>query len=138
MRTVYPLFAYDRLVGGGLDISGLPIRALAVRTTGAGTVYTYSAGHQFLSSVPAAARQAVSDPLENVTHTDGNLDADDPLLTFGPAPETTSALILYVDTGVEATSQLMYYTEDEAGLPFVPNPDQVCTWQFPADGPFQL
>lgn len=84
--------------------------------------------HEYLADVSNAARVATSGALTNKTTTGGAADADD--LTFtnvtGPSIEV---LILYKDTGVEATSPLIAYLDTGTGLPLTPNGgDVIVTW----------
>lgn len=82
--------------------------------------YTFSAAHQFLSSVPVAARIGSPIALTTKSITGGVFDAADasvPTVTGDPA----EAVVLYVDTGVEGTSRLICYLDSAAGLPVTPN-----------------
>jgi hypothetical protein len=74
----------------------------------------------FLSDITAGNRVAVSGNLSGKTYTDGILDAEDitiasaSFLNTGPATQ----LVIYRDTGVEATSRLIIRGDgnDYAGL----------------------
>lgn len=84
--------------------------------------YTFSAAHAFLTSVPLAARVATSTNLTGKTvSTAGVFSADD--VTFiAPSGDSAEALIIYKDTGTEATSSLIAYIDTvNAGLPVVPD-----------------
>ena len=59
--------------------------------------YTYSAGHEFISSVPVGARVATA-TLSGVTTTAGMSDANDTTFT-GVAGDVSEALVLWIDTG---------------------------------------
>lgn len=83
--------------------------------------YVYSAAHQFLSDVPSAARVATSANLGTKTYTNGTFDTAD--FTFTAVTgDQSEALLLYIDTGVEATSRLVCYRDTSVtGLPVTPN-----------------
>jgi hypothetical protein len=84
--------------------------------------------HQYLSDVSSGARVTTPVTLTSKTTTSGAADAAD--VTFsavsGPSIE---AIILYKDTGVEATSPLIAYIDTATGLPITPNGgDIIVTW----------
>ena len=73
-----------------------------------------------LSNVPVGSRTAVSPNLANKTATAGVADADD--LTFPNVSGPVSGLVvIYKDTGVEATSTLICLIDTANGLPVTPN-----------------
>jgi len=82
--------------------------------------YTYSATHEFLSDIPAAARVATSGNLASKTFTDGVFDAADVTLT-GVSGDQSEAIVLYIDTGTATTSRLICYIDSATGLPVTPN-----------------
>ena len=89
--------------------------------------YTFSSAHEFLSDVPAGARVATSDPLDNktVAASDGAFDSDDGLLV-AVTGDVSEALYLVYDTGVEGTSRLIhYYDTGVTGLPVTPNGNDI-------------
>jgi hypothetical protein len=137
MRTVYPLFAAQRLRGAaGLeDLATAVVKALAVDTN----AYTYSPAHEFLASIPELARVATSPAVGGKTFVGGNFDCSDPVFTFLAGASTVRALVLFLDSGDPETSRLVFYSEDELGLPLVPPAaGGVRTWKLPAAGPFRL
>ena len=82
--------------------------------------YTFSATHEFLTSVPAGARVATSANIASKTVTDGVFDGGD--VTFNTVSgDPSEAVILYHDTGVEATSRLVAFIDTATGLPVTPN-----------------
>lgn len=87
------------------------------------------AAHEFLASVPLAARVAVSGALTGKTVTGaGVLDADD-LTIPAVTGDASEALIIYKHTGSDATARLVLYLDTGAGLPFTPNgTDRPITW----------
>jgi len=90
------------------------------------------ATHDFLDDVTVAGRVAVSAAsLANKTATDGVCDADAITIT-GVSGEQFEAVILYLHTGVDATSRLIAYIDSYTGLPTTPNGGNI-TIQWPAD-----
>lgn len=83
---------------------------------------------QFLTSVPMAARVATSPNLTAKTTTAGVFDAAD--FTFGNITgDPSEAIVVYVDTGVDATSRLIAYLDSMTGLPITPNGGPISmTW----------
>lgn len=94
------------------------IRVILIDT---GTYTVDLATHQFLSSVAAGARIAVSGALSGKTITDGVADATDP--TFSAVSGATiEAYLIYLHTGVDATARLIAYIDSvTSGLPITPN-----------------
>jgi hypothetical protein len=83
--------------------------------------YTASqSADQFLTDVPALARVATSANLTSKTITDGVADAADAAFT-SVAGDPSEALVVYQDTGVEATSRLITYIDTATNLPVIPN-----------------
>lgn len=101
---------------GDIDWVADTIKAVLVDTAG----YTVDlALHDFLDDVPAAARVATV-ALANKSAAAGIADADDP--TFSAVTgDQSEALVIYKDTGVEATSQLIAYIDTATGLPVTPS-----------------
>jgi len=114
------------------DLDGQTVKAALVDTG----VYTYSAAHQFYSSVSAGvvgAPQAIA----NKTYANGVFDGDD--VTFvNVTGANAEALVLYIDTGNSATSPLVAYLDTGVtGLPVAPNGgDILVVWN--ASGIFAL
>lgn len=85
-----------------------------------GDAYAYSAAHEFLASVPAGARIAISAVMGGVTLTDGVLDANDALFTAVTGP-VSEIVMLFLDTGNESTSRLVAYMDTGyTNLPLTP------------------
>lgn len=101
--------------------------------------YTLSAAsHEFLSDVAVGARISASVALGSKTATGGSADAGD--TTFTAVSGTTiEAIIIYKDTGVEATSPLIAYIDTGTGLPITPNGgDIIVTWDNGTNKIFRL
>jgi hypothetical protein len=76
--------------------------------------YAYSSAHDNLDDVGAGARIATSGNLATKTSTDGYFDSD--LVTFPDAPggDTIAGIVMYKDSGSEATSKLMVFYDTNA------------------------
>lgn len=72
---------------------------------------------EFVSDISASAIKARSSALQNVTNILGVLDADDIIIASYPG-DAFNALVIYVDTGSDSTSNLVAYIDDSSGLPF--------------------
>ena len=60
---IYPL-AKKQMLLGGIDLSSVNVKALLVNVSGAGTLYTYSAAHEFLSDIPSGgAHRDLGEPV---------------------------------------------------------------------------
>lgn len=112
-NILYPKYK-EALLQAGVNLSSGVVKIALVDT---GT-YTYSASHQFFSSVSGVVGTPAT--LANKTFANGVFDADD--VTFssvsGPSVE---ALVMYVDTGTASTSPLVAYIDAATGLPVTPN-----------------
>jgi hypothetical protein len=119
-NKLYPKYK-QALLGAGVNLLTGTVKAQLV-DTGA---YTYSDAHSFLSDIPAAARFGTAATLANKTVVNGVFDADDALFTSVPAGTGTTdkeeAIVLFLDTGTPATSQLIYFIDTATGLPVTPN-----------------
>ena len=107
----------ERFARGLLNWDTLNVRLILVDTGN----YTLSIDtHEFLSDIPVGAIFATSSPLVNLSSALGACDADDLTLyaVYGPSLE---AAILYIDTGVPATSRLLVYMDVAIGLTITPN-----------------
>lgn len=126
-NVIYPTYKSVAL-SPGLDlVAGNTLKACLVSTTTGVTNYVYSAAHQFFSSVPSASILAPGVALSGKAVAAGSLTAASVVLPSVPAPTganaaaTGQALIIYNDTGVAGTSQLVAYMDTETGLPVTPN-----------------
>lgn len=89
--------------------------------------YTYSASHEFLSDVAGGSRIKKSNPLtgKTVNLTTGAFDSDDPTMESVTGADI-DALILYIDTGVDATSRLIMFQDTGIStVPFTPDGSDV-------------
>ena len=114
--VIYPKFK-EQALQGGVNLASGNIKAVLVDLAD----YTYSAAHEFLSDVPAAARVATTGNLASKTFTNGTFDSADPSFT-AVTGDVSEALILFIDTGTAGTSRLIaFYDTGVGGLPFTPN-----------------
>lgn len=136
-NAVYPKFKEALLNGNGNLVSG-DVRAILIDT---GT-YTYSASHEFLSSVTGGARVAVSGALSAKTATSGVFDAADVTIT-SVSGSTVEAVLLYLHTGTDSTSRLISFHDHEPDgttpIAFTPDGNNVLvTWPNDAGRIFAL
>ena len=97
------------------DLDGQAVKVALVDTS----VYTYSAAHQFLTSLSGVV--GTPQEITNKTFVNGVFDGDD-LAFINVTGATAEALVIYIDTGVAATSPLVAYIDSGvAGLPITPS-----------------
>jgi len=133
-NALYDKFKEDAL-GAGNDLTGVNVKVILVDLAD----YSFSAAHEDLADVPAAARVATSANLTTKSVTGGVFDADD--ITFSAVTgDQSEALILYIDTGVESTSRLIAFLDSGiTGMPVTPNGgDITVTWDAGANKIFAL
>jgi hypothetical protein len=93
------------------------------------------ATHEFLSHIPAAGRVAISGAFTGKTATNGVADADDVTVT-NVTGDQFEYIIIFKDTGNEATSPLIAFLDTVTGLPFTPSGSDVTVrWN---DGPNKI
>lgn len=101
--------------------------------------YTQDLGNdQFLADIDAGWRVATSGNLASKTLTNGTADAAD--VTFSAVTgNQVTAIVVYQDTGNEATSRLIAYHDTGTGLPVTPNGgDLTVTWDSGSNKIFTL
>lgn len=115
----------------GSSLAGT-LKAVLVDTA----VYTYSAAHEFYSSISGAA--GTPQTIANKTYVNGLLDGDDVTFPAVPLGDNLEAIVLFLDTGTPSTSRVVaYYDTGITGLPVTPNGgDLPVVWN--AAGIFQL
>lgn len=87
-----------------------------IKVVGLDASYVYNAAHDFLADVAGGARLATSAALGSKTLLLGVLDAADTSLVAVPSGDTLTQLVVYQDTGVEATSRLLIHFDTKADL----------------------
>lgn len=101
--------------------------------------YTVQTGtHQYLSDIGTSARVTTPMTLTSKTTTGGAADAND--VTFSAVSGASiEAIVLYIDSGQEATSPLLAYIDTATGLPITPNGgDIIVTWDNGANKIFKV
>lgn len=111
---LYPK-AKEQLLQAGINLSSADVRAVLVDLAD----YTYSATHEFLSSVPAGARIAtLSAGVGSKTFTNGVFRCAAFTFSSVAAGDAGEAVIFYVHTGSDATARLLALIEH---APVTPN-----------------
>jgi len=103
------------------------------------TDYTVNlATDDFLDDVPGAAIVGTATTLTGKSSTAGVADAADLILT-SVSGDQSEAILIYKDTGVAATSNLIAYIDSGTGLPITPNGgDITIAWSDGANKIFKL
>jgi hypothetical protein len=88
--------------------------------------YVPSATDQYLADIPSGARVATSGSLTGASISAvAAFDTDDVTLSAVSGVEVTG-VVLYLDTGAEASSRLIYFQDNNTtGIPFTPNGSDV-------------
>lgn len=125
----------ENILGGDIDWDVDTIKVVLVDSAD----YTLDiAAHNALDDIPAAGRVATSGALTSKTKTAGVADADDVTLS-SVSGDQFEYIILYKDTGVEATSLLIACIDTATGLPCTPNGgDIIIQWDSGANKIFKL
>jgi len=125
-NTIYPK-GREGFAGADIAWDADTIKLVAVDSG-----YTYNAAHDFLDDVGAAARVATSSAFTTKSITNGVLDADDVTLSALPTGDTITAIVVFQDTGVEATSRLILFYDTKADTTAISvatnGGDVVVTW----------
>ncbi len=125
-NAVYPK-GREGFAGGDVAWDSDTIKLVAVDSG-----YVYGAAHDFLNDVDAGARVATSAAFSSKTITDGVLDAADVTLASLPAGDVITAIVVYQDTGNEATSRLLLFFDTKADTTAISvstnGGDVVITW----------
>lgn len=117
MSTFKYATASQLLGSAGLDLVTANIAALLLSGVYAPNPNT----DQFVAVIPPAAIIARSGLLTATALKAGIFVGTIPEFDALLSPTTITALALYVETGNDALSQLIYYSSDGPGFPFVPN-----------------
>lgn len=121
----YDLYVQAAMTGAAnVDLSTGTLKATLIDAAD----YSFSQAHDFFDDVPAGARVATT-TLASPTVTGKVLDADDALFT-SVTGDQAEAIIIWKDTGNEATSRLVLYLDTGiTGLPVSPSGgDILVTW----------
>lgn len=125
----------EAYLNGDIDWAVDNIKLVLVDTA----LYTVDlATHNALDDIPVGARVATSSNLAGKTSAAGVADANDVTFT-GLTGVSVEAMVVYKDTGVEATSTLIAYIDTATGLPFTPSGGNVTIqWGGAANKIFKL
>lgn len=123
-NTLYD-FARQRFLEAQINWLNDTVKVILV-DSGAYTVQT--AIHQYLSDIPTSARIAGPVTLTGKSTAGGAADANDCTFT-SVSGNSIEAIVIYSDSGSEATSPLIAYIDTATGLPITPNGgDIIVTW----------
>lgn len=124
----------EAFMSGGINMSSDTIKVVLID---AADYVVNLATHQYFSSVTVAGRVATA-TLASKTVTDGIFDAGDVTFT-SVTGDPSEALLIYKDTGTEATSPLIAYIDTATGLPVTPNGGNITvTWDNGTNKIFKL
>lgn len=117
-NLIYPKYKEALLNGDvNIELDGSNVKAVLVDAAD----YTYSSAHDFLDDIIVGGRVATSGNLGTKTTTNGTFDAADFAFT-AVTGDPSEIVVIYIDTGVAATSRLVaYYDTGVTGLPVTPN-----------------
>lgn len=132
-NAIYPKWK-ELVLGLGCGSGTKPTGTLKSVLVNTGT-YTYSAAHQFASSLSGQVGTATA--IASPTFTNGVLGGSNVTFT-AVSGSAAQAIVIYLDTGTAGTSPLIEYVDTGAtGLPVTPNGGDInITWN--ASGIFQL
>lgn len=127
--------ARQRFLEGQFNWNTDTIKAVLVDT---GTYTVNLSAHEFLSDIGTGARITTSGAFTGKTTTGGAADANDVTFT-SVTGASIEAIVLYKDTGTDATSPLIAFIDTATGLPITPNGgDIIVTWDNGANKIFKL
>ena len=133
-NLLYPKFKDALLTGAANSVlSSGTVKAALIDLAD----YTYSAAHEFYSSVPGAAVVGTPQTLASKTTASGLFDAADCVFS-AVTGDPCEAVLIYIDTGTGSTSRLVgLFDTGVTGLPVTPNGGDInLVWN--ASGIFQL
>ena len=131
-NAIYP--KYKEAILQSAANSNMSSGTVKVALVDTGT-YTYSAAHEFLSSL--SGRVGTDQTIGTKTFTNGVFDGADVTYT-AVSGASVEALVIYIDTGVAGTSRLIAYIDTGVtGLPVTPNGGDISV-TFNASGIFAL
>lgn len=125
--------AKEAFLNADIDVLVDVLKVLIVDST-----YTPNQGsHQFVSDIAASAIKYRTTALQNVSNVNGTLDADNiPIISYPGNP--FNAVIIYKDTGSDATSRLIAYIDTSPGLPFAGSATDIPVTIVWDDGPQKI
>lgn len=127
--------ARQRFLEGQLNMLTDTVKVMLVDT---GAYTPNFATHEFLADIPISARITPPQTMTSKTTTGGAFDAADVTFT-SVSGASIEAIIIFSDTGTEASSPLIAYIDTATGLPITPNGgDIIVTWDNGANKIFKV
>jgi hypothetical protein len=136
-NALYPIWKQEVMQATSNTSLGGTVKQTFVDITSA---YAYSGGHGFVSDLGAYdnPNYGGATSLSLKTFANGTFDATDTTTTGLSGANEVGAIVLYIDSGSEATSRLVLYLDSSiTGMPFTPSGGDV-TVQWNASGIFTL
>jgi len=123
-NAFFPAFK-EQMLQGGVNLSAGTVKALLVTSA-----YTFDTADVFVSDLIGILTNGRSPALTTKTLTNGIFDADNTTLPAVTGGQTAAAIIIYLDTGSDATSRLVCFLDTGVtGLPFsTTGGDIAITW----------
>ena len=106
----------EKILSGAIDFITDTIKVMLVKNTYPQNLST----DEFISTV-SPYRLNTDQTLASKSVTGGMFDAGDATFTTVTAGDTSEGLVIYKDTGVEATSPLLLYIDTITGFPLATN-----------------
>lgn len=130
---------YDKFRENCLTKTGPSYSTMTIKVVFISTKYTFSASHQFLSSILSSqAVKKSTTALASKTVTNGVANAA-ALTLVSVSGVKVGSLALYRDTGSSGTSDLICFIDTATGLPFTPAGTNVTvTWSTGTNKIFKL
>lgn len=133
-NAIYPKWK-EAVIQGAAGSSLTGTVKVALVDTG---VYTYSAAHQFLSSLTGVVGTAQT-LAGTKTFTNGKFSVTGSVTFAAVTGASVEALVYYIDTGTAATSPLVCFADaGQTGLPVTPNGGDIVVNFDQANGVFTI
>ena len=136
-NALYPVWKQEVMQASANTSLGGTVKQTFADLTAA---YAYSAAHDFVDDLGANdnPNYGAATSLASKTFAAGTFDAADTLTAALTGAADMGGIVLYVDSGAEATSRLVLYLDTSiTGMPFTPSGGDV-TVQWNASGIFTL
>ncbi|NOT42365.1 MAG: hypothetical protein HOP13_17965 [Alphaproteobacteria bacterium] len=136
-NALYPIWKQEVMQAAANTSLGGTVKQTFADITSA---YTYNAAHDFVDDLSTFdnPNYGAATTLSSKTFANGTFDAADTATASLSGAADLGAIILYVDSGAEASSRLVLYLDASiTGMPFTPSGGDV-TVQWNASGIFTL
>jgi len=114
--TLFYRLGAEKVLGKQIDFVADTLKAILLKNTYVKNLTT----DEFLSDI-SAYRMDTDVTLSGKSKTLGVFDCDDIAWTSVAAGDTASCVVIYKDTGAEATSPLLLWTDNITGFPLAAN-----------------